>query len=321
MTPWTSDAITLAFAVLGALVVPVVGMRMLMPTLEASESAVTNYRGRRVVYGLGLVWVFWVIGVQVFGGVLDLAANRFWAAWIFMPSATGFMLLAQPVLVLGVATLGFADDMFGTAADRGFRGHLAALRTGRLTTGGLKLFGVGLLAAAVTLPRAIAAPSEMSPLSTAGVWVLETLAIALSANFVNLTDLRPGRALKVYSAIGVVLALAPALWGAYGTIGIAFVLLLGPVVAVWPYDLGGRAMLGDAGANAAGALLGWVAVVTLPTAWMLALYVAIMLAFNLASERISFSRVIAGNRLLSWLDGLGRPSGERPGQETVATQE
>ena len=317
MTPWVSDALVFGFAFLGAVVVPWAGMRMLVPTLEAADSvAVTNYRGRRVVYGLGLVWVMWVIGIQLSSALLDVLAGRYWADWSFMPSSVGFGEFAPAVLVLGTLVLGFADDVFGTGADRGFRGHLAALRRGRLTTGGLKLLGIGLLAAIVSLPRTTLAWPEAPVVGAAGQWVLATLAIALSANFVNLTDLRPGRALKVYSALGVIIVALPAIaWGFHGSL-LAGCLLLGPVVAVWRYDLGERAMLGDAGANAAGALLGWLAVQMLASTWILGLYVALMLVLNLASERISFSRVIEGNRVLSWLDGLGRlPDGE-PDTET-----
>jgi UDP-GlcNAc:undecaprenyl-phosphate/decaprenyl-phosphate GlcNAc-1-phosphate transferase len=313
VSPWVSGAITLAFLGLGAIVVPWVGMRMLVPTLESAHAAaVTNYRGRRVVYGLGLVWVLWVIGVQFTALLLELVSFRAWSAWSFPPSGAGITDLAAPVLVLGAFALGFADDVFGTSADRGFRGHIAAFRHGRLTTGGLKLLGIGLLAAAVTLPGAIIAPVETPALSVAGEWFLATLAVALSANFVNLTDLRPGRALKVYSAAVVLLVVLPAVWYGYTGSLFALILLLGPVAAVWRYDLGERAMLGDAGANAAGALLGWTAVQMLASWWALALYVALMLALNIASEKISFSRVIEKNRVLSWLDGLGRlPASEQ----------
>jgi hypothetical protein len=83
------------------------------------------------------------------------------------------------------------------------------------------------------------------------------------------------------------------------------VALLGPVVAVWRFDLGERGMLGDAGANAMGALLGWVVASILAPA-ALGVYVIAVLALNVASERISFSQVIERNRVLSWFDRLGR---------------
>jgi UDP-N-acetylmuramyl pentapeptide phosphotransferase/UDP-N-acetylglucosamine-1-phosphate transferase len=221
------------------------------------------------------------------------------------------------VLVLGAFALGFADDVFGDGSEKGFRGHLKALASGRLSTGGLKLLGIGLLAlaTAATLGGAEAGGGPWHV--TAAITVLGTLAIALSANLVNLTDLRPGRALKVYSLLATGLL---GWWafvyltggGSWTDVAAAFAVLLGPVLAVWRFDVRERAMLGDAGANAAGALAGWLACIVLATWVPLAIYVVVLLALNLASEKFSFSRVIEGNAVLSWLDDLGRLPAETP---------
>ena len=69
-------------------------------------------------------------------------------------------------------------------------------------------------------------------------------------------------------------------------------------------------MLGDAGANAAGVLAGWLLVIALSAWWWaLAAYVIFAFAMNIASERTSFSAVISRTPWLRWLDGLGRPDG------------
>ena len=315
VTPWVSVAITLVFLAVGAIVVPWVGMRMLVPTLESADAAaVTNYRGRRVVYGLGLVWVLWVIGVQFSAALLELVSFRAWSAWSFPPSGAGITDLAAPVLVLGAFALGFADDVFGTSAERGFRGHIAALGRGRLTTGGLKLLGIGLLAAAVTLPAAFMAPAQTPLLVVAGEWLLSTLAIALSANFVNLTDLRPGRALKVYSAVATVLRGASR----------GLVRVHGEPAGAGPTARsgGGRVALRPRRARHArrrrcqrcrrAARLGRGADACLVVGTRCSTSHS-MLALNVASEKISFSRVIDKNRVLSWLDGLGRLPAQRTG--------
>ena len=65
------------------------------------------------------------------------------------------------------------------------------------------------------------------------------LLVGLAANALNQLDTKPGRALKAY-----LLAAIPA--------GAPLV----PAVVLLPYDLREMAMLGDAGANALGALLG-----------------------------------------------------------------
>ncbi|MEV5504389.1 hypothetical protein AB0M50_54195, partial [Nonomuraea fuscirosea] len=70
-------------------------------------------------------------------------------------------------------------------------------------------------------------------------------------------------------------------------------------------DLGERAMLGDAGANALGALLGLAAVTQLgrPGRYVL---LGTVVALTAAAEKVSFTKVIAGNPVLHRIDMLGR---------------
>ena len=70
-------------------------------------------------------------------------------------------------------------------------------------------------------------------------------------------------------------------------------------------------MLGDAGANALGALLGAAAARTLPRPARLGLLAAIV-ALTVASEKVSFTRVIADSPPLHWLDMLGRRPAAAP---------
>jgi hypothetical protein len=80
---------------------------------------------------------------------------------------------------------------------------------------------------------------------------------------------------------------------------------LGPLVAVWRFDLGEKGMIGDAGANSMGAFLGFLFATSLPT-WALMVAVVVLAAVNLLSERVSFSKIIEGNAVLSVLDKWGR---------------
>ena len=45
--------------------------------------------------------------------------------------------------VFGFGALGFVDDVLGGDAERGWKAHLRALAAGRLSAGGIKLFGGG----------------------------------------------------------------------------------------------------------------------------------------------------------------------------------
>jgi hypothetical protein len=167
--------------------------------------------------------------------------------------------------VAAVAALGLADDLW-SGPERGFRAHL---RSGR-TTGVLKLLGipaVGLLAT-----RRVSG----------------ALLVGLAANALNQLDTRPGRALKAY-LVAAVATEAP--------VGVAVLLL--------PYDLREMAMLGDAGSNALGALLGlnsvkrfagrgqWVAISALA-------------GLTILGERTSLGSWVERTPVLSWIDRLGR---------------
>jgi hypothetical protein len=185
------------------------------------------------------------------------------------------------VAAAGAAAFGAYDDLAGSGDRRGFRGHLGALRHGEVTTGTVKLGGIGVTA---LLSAVVAGGPAADVVLNAGL-------VAGGANLVNLFDLRPGRAIKVAVAIG-----APGVIGAAAPVAAALALL--------PEDLGERAMLGDAGANALGALLGARAAV-LPRPARLALLAGIA-GLTAASEKVSFTKVIERTPALRWLDMLGR---------------
>ncbi len=65
-------------------------------------------------------------------------------------------------------------------------------------------------------------------------------------------------------------------------------------------------MLGDAGANPLGAVLGVGLAASLDEPARL-VAIVVLLALNLASEKWSFSKAIEASPPLRWLDGLGRP--------------
>lgn len=186
------------------------------------------------------------------------------------------------VAVLGAAAAGSYDDAVGARdGAKGLGGHLAALASGRLTAGGVKL--VGIPAAALLAAR--------RPRARAIDVALDAGVIAGAANLLNLLDLRPGRALKV----GVLAGLALDEPG-----------IVGSCAAVLPSDLAERTMLGDAGANALGAALGVALVSRVPSRIGRLTALAGLVGLTGASERVSFSAVIDANPLLRRLDQLGR---------------
>jgi hypothetical protein len=164
-----------------------------------------------------------------------------------------------------VAAIGLVDDLW-SGPERGFRAHLAARRS----TGVLKLLGIPAYALARTR-------------SFSGA-----LLVGLAANALNQLDTRPGRALKAYIAAAFVVD-AP--------VGIAVLLL--------PYDLREMTMLGDAGSNALGALLGLKSVdrLTGRGRW---LAVGALAGLTIVGERTSLGRLIEQTPGLAQIDRLGR---------------
>jgi UDP-N-acetylmuramyl pentapeptide phosphotransferase/UDP-N-acetylglucosamine-1-phosphate transferase len=191
--------------------------------------------------------------------------------------------VAATAAVLGAAAVGRYDDLgeLGGPPAKGLGGHLAGLRRGRITTGTVKLVALPVVGFGVA--RAVSArPVDL---------VVGAALVAGHANLANLFDLRPGRCLK----FGLLLApLAPAAVGAVGA-----------AAALLPADLRERVMLGDCGANAVGAALGSAVLLRHRLPGRLAHLVAVV-ALTLASERHSFSEVIAANPALRRIDDLGR---------------
>jgi Glycosyl transferase family 2 len=173
--------------------------------------------------------------------------------------------VTQGRTVAAVAALGLADDLW-SGSERGFRAHLSSGRT----TGMLKLIGIPLIGLAATRH------------------VRGALLVGLAANALNQLDTRPGRALKAYLAAAIPLR-AP--------VAIAVLLL--------PYDLREMAMLGDAGSNALGAMLGLNSVkrFTERGQWVA---IGALAGLTLIGERTSIGAWVERTPGLSWLDRAGR---------------
>jgi len=192
------------------------------------------------------------------------------------PLAVNYRGLRLPVLgwlvgvrrdpaVAAVAAIGLADDLW-SGRERGLRAHLQAGRT----TGVLKLAAIPLVALAATRR------------------VSGALLVALAANACNQLDTRPGRALKAYLAGALVLAAPKRL-----------------AVLLLAYDLREMAMLGDAGSNALGAMLGLRSVSRLTGRgrW---LAIGALAGLNLLGELRSLGDAIERTPGLAHLDRLGR---------------
>lgn len=249
--------------VVGAIASPVV-VGLLPAALRRLGLERTNFRGRTIYTGGGLCFLIACL------------------PWLFLPVSMAARVIAGAALAFGL--LGAVDDRWGTAEFKGLRGHLAAARQGRVTTGLAKAVG-GLVTAMV-------AAWWLRPGLTA---VPAALLIALMANLCNLLDLRPLRTLKLFWLLGILAApFCPAPLA--GLLGIS-----------WSYArLESRrvVMLGDTGANCLGAALGATLVVTMPPV-AIGAGVALLVVFHLWTERHSLTEWIARHSWARRIDAWG----------------
>ena len=254
--------------------------------MAASGLVRENYAGRRLAFPTGALLVSVSLIALAPLAVLDDRADldllepdlRRWAAY-----------------VLGVALLGLLDDMLGrgAAADtpRGWRGHARAVASGRLSTGAIKAAGAFGLAAFAVSGLGREWPG----------YLVDLALLLLTTNLFNLLDLRPGRVEKALALLLAGVCIAATTAFPLELLGV----LIGPVLVGAAITLRERGMLGDAGANLAGALAGVTLIVSLgDEARVIALVV--VAALTVYGEFRSISATIERVGPLRALDRLGR---------------
>ena len=244
-----------------------------------------NYRGHRLPTAGGVLIVLAVLVVEAGRAVLGSLG---------VGHDPGLTLARSEVLfaVFGFGLLGLVDDLLGDGSSRGFRGHLRALADGRITTGFLKLFGgAGIAVVLVATPG----------FATGRRLLVDAVLIALAANLGNLLDRAPGRTIKAAAIAYVPLAL---LLGT-GAVGIAIAPAMGAAFGLLGDDLHERLMLGDAGANVIGAVLGLGVVLGRGEATRITALV-VLIVLNVAAELVSFSAVIDRVPWLRAIDRFGQ---------------
>lgn len=236
-----------------------------------------NYKDIEIPVGMGIAIV----------PVLLVNTTLF---FVFYKSSIDILLL----FLVGILTMAFAgiiDDLIGNRNATGFKGHFGNLFKGKLTTGGFKACIGGIVGFCISLY-----------ISDGFLMVfLNTALILLMTNLLNLFDLRPGRALKLFMMLGLVLFILGMTFESKNI----FSIVLGYCIVYLPQDLKGKSMMGDAGSNILGMTLGIISAVSLGlTQKLIALSILFML--NIAAERYSLTDLIKKNYVLNLLDQLGR---------------
>ena len=247
-----------------------------------------NYRKEEIPLGVGMVFFFSAVIVLTGAAVVGWP-NRSVYAFLF---AVG-----------GMCFFGLIDDVFGTRHATGLKGHFKKLLLEKeLTTGALKALAGGVIAILVSLQTGDGTGFDR--------WIfllLNSLIIAFSTNAVNLLDLRPGRAAKGFLLTGVFITVAgyfcnPGLSREYTAY---LAVIAGSLLAYLPADLKARAMMGDTGSNVLGAAVGFTAVFTLSIPFK-AGFLLFLLGFHLLTEKYSLTKIIEENKVLTYIDMIGR---------------
>lgn len=241
-----------------------------------------NHRGVEVPVVLGAVLVRTAGAAAALSLVLALLAGPVVAWPVAVVTLVGTFVLSW---------VGHLDDR-SQSDERGV-GHLRSLVRGNATTGILKLVAGFIVAAGVAL--AIGG----GPLRI----VLVSVFVALSINVTNALDVRPGRAVKW----ALVVLLATGLFLRARDLGMAVIqaAYVGAGVGTGWFDVRERGMLGDAGSNPLGLVVGAAIASLLPTVPLVVATLALA-ALQVAAETITISRLIEAMPPIRWFDRLGR---------------
>ncbi len=257
-------------------VISFTSFQLVVTLLKEREVLALNYQQKQVPFPYGLSFTVTLI--------VGLLVGSFYGYYSYQQANK---LL---ILILTMSFVGVIDDLVGNKQNQGLIGHFKVLLSQfKLTTGSLKAVFSGTVVFFISLYWY---PSLWSGL-------INGLLLLLSANFVNLLDVRPGRALKLVIIVTSLIIISQVELINYG------LLVLITAVRAVPFDLAGQGMMGDVGANVLGVAVGFLLVIGFSEPVKM-VYLSSLLAIHLYTEIRSLSNLIENNKILRQLDQLGR---------------
>ena len=250
-----------------------------------------NYKNEMIPVGMGIVFLPMIIINSIILGFVTL--NNIWFVSSSNYNLNIVWLLCLALYIFSMKAMFFAgalDDLIGNRNVSGLKGHFKSLFKGELTTGGFKALFGGFIGLVIS----IAISKNIYDI------VINTLIIALSTNLMNLLDLRPGRAIKGYLLISIVLLFT------LGEYTRNLLLLIFPnVIAYFNQDLKAKAMMGDTGSNVLGISIGILFAMGYPLKVRL-IWLAFLIFIHILTEKYSLTKIIENNKFLNFIDKLGR---------------
>jgi UDP-N-acetylmuramyl pentapeptide phosphotransferase/UDP-N-acetylglucosamine-1-phosphate transferase len=258
------------------LLITIIDFSLIINFLRDAGLTTENYKGQLIPQGYGLLFGINLIIISIGGTLVGIY---------------DFDLTTKLIILLLTMTLiGIIDDTLGYKEFQGFKGHLQALfDKHKLTTGLLKMIFSFIVVFYLFFYW------YSSFLSS----VVATFVVLLAANFINLLDFRPGRALKAFIFCLLLLII-------YLKEEILVLALPSLIITLFslPFDLKQKAMMGDVGSNLLGALLGFLFILKFPFDLQIVALIG-LIVINFYSEFYSLTKLIENNRILNFIDQLG----------------
>ncbi|MTI48179.1 glycosyltransferase [Sporosalibacterium faouarense] len=267
----------IVIAFLSSIIVSYIVIPYVYSMLMNQNCTEKNYKSQNIPIGMGLVFV-------ISQTIICLSISIFYNNYRMLT-------LVYLIIVLLIAFISLLDDLIGNKNIKGLRGHFKSLINGTLTTGGLKAI-MGIFSALIA--------SLIISVSLLDI-VINLLVISLFTNLINLFDLRPGRAIKVFFILTLILLITSQL----STMNFILFSAIGTMLVYFPYDIKAKSMMGDIGSNSLGITLGFYCGVSNPIKIKL-VYLAILVLLHITAEIVSFTKIINKNRMLNYFDNLGR---------------
>ncbi|WP_353095870.1 phospho-N-acetylmuramoyl-pentapeptide-transferase [Tissierella praeacuta] len=236
-----------------------------------------NFKSDLIPTSMGIVFIF----IQVITlGILE----------ILFGSDDNYNLLYLLGLVF-IGLLGLFDDLTGEKKIKGLKGHIKAFFKGILTTGFIK--------ASLGFFISLVVSSYIS--NSLRDFVINSFLIGLFTNLINLFDLRPGRATKIF----MIIALTFIITDYYGNNNYILFSFFGVLIPYIFLDLKAKVMMGDVGSNVLGFTLGLYAATSYDFT-VRSIILVLLIIVHIMAERVSFSKIIDSNKFLRFLDNIGR---------------
>jgi UDP-GlcNAc:undecaprenyl-phosphate/decaprenyl-phosphate GlcNAc-1-phosphate transferase len=271
----------IAFIILFTILIARESIRLSFQLLKDAGCNMKNYRGKEVIFSMGIAFLPIIISSTALSLLMNRNQLYNYVSYLFAVFAIGF--------------IGLMDDLIGKKNIKGLKNHIVSFLRGRLTTGFIKAF-IGF-----TISIIISFGISDDNID----FILNIFNIALFTNALNIMDLRPGRCTKIFLIISLAIIFTNL---KDAILLLPLIIMLVSAIVYIPYDLNELCLLGDTGSNVFGITLGYFSSLVFESTSKTFIFL-VLITINLAAEKVSITEIISNNKILNYLDSLGRSRG------------